>query len=78
MSATYGRNARFDKTEATQAPQPKKEEVESDPKGIYLDGYSQVIDLLRAADPEFRNSLLARLTRRDPKLGQSLRDDLGI
>ncbi|MBC7397294.1 MAG: hypothetical protein H7333_07605 [Bdellovibrionales bacterium] len=41
--------------------------------GVKIDGLQQVIELLKHADPSFRESLLKRLTSRDPKLAQSLR-----
>jgi hypothetical protein len=41
--------------------------------GIKINGLQQVVDLLRFADPAFRDSLLKRLMARDPKLAQQLR-----
>ncbi|MBL7714750.1 MAG: hypothetical protein JNL01_04730 [Bdellovibrionales bacterium] len=47
-------------------------------KMIRINGFEQVLAMLQAADPEFRNSLLRRILARDEKLGsallQSLRD----
>lgn len=47
-------------------------------KMIRINGFEQVLAMLQAADPEFRNSLLRRIIARDEKLGsallQSLRD----
>jgi flagellar motor switch protein FliG len=42
-------------------------------EGIKVDGLQQVIELLKYADPAFRESLLKRLTSRDPQLAKSLR-----
>ncbi len=42
-------------------------------EGLKIDGLQQVIELLKHADPSFRESLLKRLTSRDPKLAQSLK-----
>ncbi len=42
-------------------------------EGTRINGLQQVIDLLRYADPAFRQSLLKRLMARDPKLAQQLR-----
>ena len=42
-------------------------------EGIKIDGLQQVIELLKFADPAFRESLLKRLTNRDPQLAKSLR-----
>ena len=41
--------------------------------GLKINGLQQVVELLRYADPAFRESLLKRLTQRDPKLASSLR-----
>jgi len=40
---------------------------------IKVDGFGQVIQLLQVADKEFRDSLLKRLTARDPELARQLR-----
>ncbi|MBU6375306.1 MAG: hypothetical protein KGQ59_04875 [Bdellovibrionales bacterium] len=45
-------------------------------KPIAIDGFQQVVDMLMAADPAFRESLLARLARRDPRLVKSLREQI--
>ena len=45
---------------------------------IAVDGFRQVLDMLRVADPEFRESLLRRLADRDKNLVRNLRRDLGI
>ena len=45
-------------------------------KPIAIDGFQQVVDMLMAADPAFRESLLARLARRDPRLVKSLREQM--
>ena len=42
-------------------------------EGIKINGLQQVVDLLRNADPAFRESLLKRLTQRDPNLAHHLR-----
>jgi hypothetical protein len=42
-------------------------------EGLKINGMQQVIDLLRHADPAFRESLLKRLGQRDPQLVQNLR-----
>lgn len=42
-------------------------------EGVKINGLQQVIELLKFADPAFRESLLKRLTTRDPKLAASLR-----
>jgi len=40
---------------------------------VKVDGFGQVIQLLQVADDEFRESLLKRLTARDPELARQLR-----
>ena len=42
-------------------------------QGLRINGMQQVIDLLRHADPAFRESLLKRLGQRDPQLVQNLK-----
>lgn len=42
-------------------------------QGTRINGLQQVVDLLQHADPAFRESLLRRLTQRDPQLAQNLR-----
>lgn len=56
----------------TQNPAPNGETQ------IPVDGFQQVLEMLKIADPEFRDSLLRRLAARDRQLAQDLRRDLGI
>ncbi len=55
----------------TPTGQGSKEEL------IPIDGRQQVIDLLRAADPQFREQLLRQIAGRDPLLARELRARLG-
>ena len=41
--------------------------------GVKIDGLQQVVELLKYADPAFRDSLLKRLAQRDPQLAHNLR-----
>jgi hypothetical protein len=59
------------KIEVSQPPE------ESGEAPVQIDGFNQVVQMLLAADPSFRDSLLARLSRRDPKLVKALRERLG-
>ena len=43
-------------------------------RGVKINGLQQVVEMLTHADPAFRASLLKRLTAKDPKLAQSLRN----
>lgn len=45
---------------------------------VKVDGFAQVLEMLRIADPEFRESLLRRLAAKDRDLARSLRADLGL
>jgi hypothetical protein len=45
-----------------------------EPGGVRVNGYQQVVDMLEAADPAFRESLLKRITAQNPQLGASLRN----
>ena len=42
-------------------------------EGKFIDGLGQVKEMLREADPEFRETLLRNLAARDPRLAQELR-----
>ncbi len=45
-------------------------------KLIPVDGRGQVLEMLRVADPAFREKLLRQIERRDPQLARELRRDL--
>jgi hypothetical protein len=68
----YQRNGRVNpnETEAAGAPEVRPAQ---DPRGKRVNGMQQVIDLLRAADPAFRESLLRRMAAHDPELVKKLR-----
>jgi hypothetical protein len=78
MMKTYGRNKQIVSDPAAQSPAPQTNErpKEGEKKGVRINGFQQVIDLLRAADPEFRVSLLRRIIVQDPHLGKSIQADL--
>ena len=40
---------------------------------IKVDGFGQVIQMLQVADEEFRDSLLKRLSARDPELARQIK-----
>ena len=44
---------------------------------IPVDGYQQVLEMLRVADPQFRESLLKRIAARDRNLALDLRRQIG-
>lgn len=52
------------------APEANKEER------IKINGFGQVLEMLQAADPSFRESLLRRIAQRDPGLARNLRAQL--
>lgn len=54
----------------------KPTEPTSAEEQIKVDGFEQVLAMLKIADPEFRESLLRRLAARDRNLANSLREDL--
>jgi len=67
-----------DKQERLDRPNMKdKIDTQSEPQPIPIDGFQQVLDMLRIADPAFRESLLRRLALKDQDLANSLRRDLG-
>ncbi|MBS1960322.1 MAG: hypothetical protein JST80_12670 [Bdellovibrionales bacterium] len=64
------RDQHLNRNNETQAKQGQNGPLE---EGVKIDGLQQVIELLKFADPAFRESLLKRLTARDPRLAASLR-----
>ena len=57
-------------------PNQTESQNKEEPKGIQIDGFKQVLDMLKSAEPAFRESLLKRLAVRDRDLVRSLRKDL--
>lgn len=55
--------------ENAQNPSPQEEMIR-------VDGRGQVLDMLRAADPEFRELLLRGIEKRDAQLARELRREL--
>ena len=53
-------------------PQP----VPATDNSIRINGFAQVVDLLKTADPQFRASLLQRIAARDYHLAFNLQRDL--
>ncbi|NBU21243.1 hypothetical protein EBS43_07525 [bacterium] len=51
-----------------------REHQESD--SIPINGFQQIVEMLRVADPSFRDSLLKRLAMKDKNLAFSLKRDL--
>jgi hypothetical protein len=57
----------------------KKAELSFNPAGepqVAVDGFGQILEMLRVADPQFRESLLKRLAARDRQLAADLRSNL--
>ncbi|MCM2278378.1 MAG: hypothetical protein NDJ89_09915 [Oligoflexia bacterium] len=60
----------------TSASQANKEAPGAAPDAVAIHGFQQVLEMLRIADPAFRESLLRRLAARDVQLAKTLRNDL--
>jgi hypothetical protein len=60
-----------------QDPKNEKGKETEKEKPIPIDGFQQIVDMLKIADPAFRESLLRRLAVKDKDLANSLRRDLG-
>ena len=65
--------SRIQNRNETQTPTSEKQNSGPMEEGVKVNGLEQVIDLLKHADPAFRESLLKRLGHRDPQLAQNLR-----
>jgi hypothetical protein len=62
--------------EKNKSNQNSVETATDDDQGIRINGFAQVVAMLEVADPQFRESLLRRLAKRDPRLAKNLRSDL--
>jgi hypothetical protein len=63
----------------TQKTTPNTTEVGFTPEGepqIAVDGFRQVLEMLKVADTTFRESLLKRIAARDRRLAADLRREL--
>jgi hypothetical protein len=58
------------------APTPAQAGGPQEEERIRVNGFAQVLEMLKIADPDFRESLLRRLGAKDPELGRQLRQDL--
>jgi hypothetical protein len=58
-------------------PQNQGGPTEQDER-IAVNGFAQVLDMLKVADPAFRESLLRRIASKDKNLALSLRKDLAF
>lgn len=67
-------NKDMNKAQRSQSPAPDMQKPAEE--GIRVDGFEQVLSMLRIADPEFRESLLRRLAGRDRNLAEQLRRKL--
>jgi hypothetical protein len=57
----------FDQLETNRRPEPTPPE-----EGIKINGLEQVVQMLRHADPAFRQSMLKRIHARNPQLAQQI------
>jgi len=73
----YQRNAQIEGKEGIKKRlKPLEAKSQDSDKGIRLNGFEQIIDMLKVSDSEFRESLLKRLEVKDKKLALSLRKHL--
>lgn len=64
----YQRNGKLEGD--TEKPQKKQKGA------VKVDGYQQILEMLKVADDDFRESLLKRLAAKDANLAASLRQNL--
>ena len=73
----YSRNSGRVSNSAPRVSAPQSSTDASQNEGrIKVNGYEQVLEMLRIADKDFRESILRRLAVRDPELAASLRATL--
>jgi hypothetical protein len=68
----------MDRSSPSSPKAPMDSAPQTQEKQVAVDGFQQVIEMLKIADPAFRESLLKRLAARDRELALQLRRDLGI
>ena len=71
-----GRTAQTNVGVASGSPIGSEEATQSTEKQIPIDGFNQVLEMLKAADADFRESLLRRMSARDARLVSQLRREL--
>jgi len=69
--------SRYDSPKSQQPEQQVGFNQKGEPQ-VAVDGFRQVLEMLRIADPAFRESLLKRLAARDRQLAADLRRDLDL
>ncbi|MCM0606744.1 MAG: hypothetical protein KA715_11710 [Xanthomonadaceae bacterium] len=50
--------------------------AKSEDNSVRINGFQQVLEMLRVADPSFRESLLRRMANTDPRMARMLRAQL--
>jgi hypothetical protein len=79
---TYQRNATLNhraqnSPQKTIAPaEPLRNPEEKKEEGVKINGFGQVLEMLKVADPEFRISLLKRMYQADPRTARLLHKEL--
>ncbi len=80
MSYSRMNSGRFNKSSNTVANTTPEngagDETTQKDAPIKVDGFGQVLEMLKAADPEFRESLLRRIAQRDRRLSENLREQI--
>lgn len=75
----YNRNAQVRNPSPAQnlASQPDgPTAANNDENKVRINGFQQVLEMLRVADPQFRESLLRRMANTDPRMAKMLRAQL--
>lgn len=77
MSSQYRKPTPPPPPKTAQVPAAAAAEGDQQEQGVRINGFQQILEMLRVADPAFRESLLKRIALRDRNLAFSLRRDLG-
>lgn len=75
MMTTYQRTGK-PIAQAQAKPSDTTAPINDNGEAIRVDGFAQVLDLLKVADPAFRESLLRRMAKQNPDLVLNLRRQL--
>lgn len=72
MNNLYSRSGKIQDKKPLPTEQTEEKE-EGQEKLIHVNGFQQIVDMLRVAEPAFRRALLENIERQDPALAANLR-----
>ena len=72
----YNRNAQVSREQQVPSNSTSSSASAAEANQIRINGFQQVLEMLKVADPMFRESLLSRIGNKDPRMAKMLRNQL--